>query len=258
MNKKYHFITGLPRSGSTLLTSLLLQNPRFHSSITDPVCTYTKGILDTLKNEPGMKFEVPSKRRADTIRGMIDGYYSSVDKEVIFNTNRGWSHISHVVKEVYPNSKFLVCVRDVNWVLDSLECLQRKNPLMPNTTTSGSMSDSIYERVANWMSPTGIVGYPFSGVKQIITGEHKDSLIIIEYENLCRNPEKVLRAIYSFIEEPYFEHDFENAERSWDEYDSVIGIPVHRVRGMVQVNNRKTILPPDILNMYKDFEVWRY
>ncbi|MBU0835751.1 MAG: sulfotransferase, partial [Gammaproteobacteria bacterium] len=27
----YHFISGLPRSGSTLLAALLRQNPRFHA-----------------------------------------------------------------------------------------------------------------------------------------------------------------------------------------------------------------------------------
>lgn len=33
----YHFISGLPRSGSTLLSALLLQNPRFHAGISSPV-----------------------------------------------------------------------------------------------------------------------------------------------------------------------------------------------------------------------------
>ncbi|MEG5055281.1 MULTISPECIES: sulfotransferase [unclassified Microcoleus] len=34
---KAHFISGLPRSGSTLLAALLRQNPRFHSAMTSPV-----------------------------------------------------------------------------------------------------------------------------------------------------------------------------------------------------------------------------
>ncbi|MEZ2280070.1 MAG: sulfotransferase [Microcoleus sp.] len=32
-----HFISGLPRSGSTLLAALLRQNPRFHSAMTSPI-----------------------------------------------------------------------------------------------------------------------------------------------------------------------------------------------------------------------------
>ena len=37
MNKKYYFMGGLPRSGSTLLSSILNQNPRFYSGPSSPV-----------------------------------------------------------------------------------------------------------------------------------------------------------------------------------------------------------------------------
>jgi sulfotransferase len=39
--KKYFFVSGLPRSGSTLLENLLAQNPRFHA-------TATSGIMDVM------------------------------------------------------------------------------------------------------------------------------------------------------------------------------------------------------------------
>ncbi|NBP58534.1 sulfotransferase, partial [bacterium] len=35
--KKYYFISGLPRSGSTLLSAILNQNPRFYSGPNSPV-----------------------------------------------------------------------------------------------------------------------------------------------------------------------------------------------------------------------------
>ncbi|WP_445305906.1 sulfotransferase [Microcoleus sp. T3_A4] len=34
---KAYFISGLPRSGSTLLAALLRQNPRFYSAMTSPI-----------------------------------------------------------------------------------------------------------------------------------------------------------------------------------------------------------------------------
>ena len=45
---RYHFITGLPRSGSTLLSALLLQNPRFHAGMTSPVGGLFRGMLNQL------------------------------------------------------------------------------------------------------------------------------------------------------------------------------------------------------------------
>ena len=37
MQNGIHFISGLPRSGSTLLAGILRQNPRFHAAMTGPV-----------------------------------------------------------------------------------------------------------------------------------------------------------------------------------------------------------------------------
>jgi len=98
-DKKYHFITGLPRSGSTMLSSILRQNPRFHASITDPLASFINGIIETLLNEPGMKSEMPVERRKDLFRGMFDGYYKNIDREVIFNTNRAWTYLTPQMKD---------------------------------------------------------------------------------------------------------------------------------------------------------------
>ena len=42
----FHFISGLPRSGSTLLSAILLQNPRFHAGMTSPVGALFSGVLE--------------------------------------------------------------------------------------------------------------------------------------------------------------------------------------------------------------------
>lgn len=254
--KAYHFITGLPRSGSTLLSSILSQNPRFHSSITDPLATFVKGTIETLGSEPGMKTEVPVDRRRNIIRGMFNGYYQDVDKPVIFNTNRGWTYLTHVMSDIYPKSKYIVCVRDINWVLDSLEVAHRKNPLTTNTV-SGGPSKSVYERVDAFMDTTGIVGFPYVGIKQAITGNEKHKLLLVEYDQLCKNPENIVNSIYTFIGEQKFEHDFDNVEKQWDSYDAEIGIKLHQVKKKVEFVHRDFILPPDVLQKYTGMEVWR-
>ena len=37
MHRRIHFSSGLPRSGSTLLSALLRRNPRLHAGISGPV-----------------------------------------------------------------------------------------------------------------------------------------------------------------------------------------------------------------------------
>jgi len=258
MDKKYHFITGLPRSGSTLLSSILRQNPRFHASITDPLATLVKGVIETSQDGPGMKHEVPIERRKNLVRSLFEGYYKDVDKEVCFNTNRAWTLLSGVTGDLYPDSRMIVCVRDINWILDSFEVAHRRNPFSTNTATGGH-TGTVYSRAEALMEDKGIVGFPYVGLKQAITGpvNERNRLMLVEYEMLCKDPEKMMKAIYAFINEPYYEHDFNNVEASWDEYDAEIGIKLHDVKKKVEFKQREFILPPDILSKYANMEVWR-
>jgi sulfotransferase len=255
-DKTYHFITGLPRSGSTLLSSILNQNPRFHSSITDPLVTMVKGVIETSQDGPGMKYEVPVERRKNTVKGLFRGYYEHIDKPVIFNTNRAWTLMTPQIKDLFPKSRLLVCVRDINWILDSFEIAHRKNPLTTNTVTGG-LSGTVYSRVEMLMEEKGIVGFPYIGIKQAITSSEKNRLMLIEYDQLCKNPAQIMKSVYNFIGEEYYQHDFDNVEGRWNEYDSEIGIELHSVKKKVEFTPRQFILPPDILQKFFGLEVWR-
>lgn len=252
-------ITGLPRSGSTLLSSILKQNPRFHASITDSLAPLTRGVADNCQEGPGMKTEVPLRRRENLIRYLFEGFYADVDKPVIFNTNRGWTYLTPLVRHVFPESKMILCVRDIAWIVDSFESAHRRNPLSTNTIFGGHSSGSVYDRANLIMEESnGVVGWPYVGIKQAITGNEKDMLMIVEYEQLCSNPEGMMRAIYNFIGEQYYEHDFNNVESSWDEYDMEIGIDLHTTRKKVEFKQRDMILPPDLRQRFNGMEVWRY
>ncbi|MEG3935774.1 sulfotransferase [Microcoleus sp. T3_B1] len=48
---KAHFISGLPRSGSTLLGALLRQNPRFHAAMTSPVGGLVERMLEAMSED---------------------------------------------------------------------------------------------------------------------------------------------------------------------------------------------------------------
>ncbi|MEG3870851.1 sulfotransferase [Microcoleus sp. MON2_D6] len=48
---KAHFISGLPRSGSTLLAALLRQNPRFHAAMTSPVGGLVERMLEAMSED---------------------------------------------------------------------------------------------------------------------------------------------------------------------------------------------------------------
>jgi sulfotransferase len=216
-----------------------------------------KGVIETSQEGPGMKYEVPVTRRRNIVKSLVEGYYQDVDKDVIFNTNRAWTLLTPQIDDIFPDARLIVCVRDINWVLDSFETAHRKHPLSTNTATGG-FSGTVYSRIETLMDQTGIVGFPYLGIKQAITSNEKHKLLLVEYDELCKRPESMIRAIYSFIGQPYFEHNFNNVQASWDEYDAEIGIPLHEVRSKVEFRSRPTILPPDVLGKHANMEVWRY
>jgi sulfotransferase len=46
--KQLHFISGLPRSGSTLLAGILRQNPQFHAAMSSPVAPMMNAALEQM------------------------------------------------------------------------------------------------------------------------------------------------------------------------------------------------------------------
>jgi len=77
--KKYYFMSGLPRSGSTLLSSILNQNPRMHSGPSSPVVATMLALESSLSNdELYLAYPKPDQARK-IISSVIDNYYSDVD-----------------------------------------------------------------------------------------------------------------------------------------------------------------------------------
>jgi len=82
---KIHFISGLPRSGSTLLGALLGQNPRFHGSMSSPVGSLVSRMLEAMSEDNEFSvFITPDQKRALTLAIFSTFYESQADKEVIF------------------------------------------------------------------------------------------------------------------------------------------------------------------------------
>ena len=91
MQNGIHFISGLPRAGSTLLAGILRQNPRFHAGMTSGVGSLMLALLGEMsqRNEFGVFFN--NEQRKEILRGVILGYYKDVHaKKMVFDTNRFW------------------------------------------------------------------------------------------------------------------------------------------------------------------------
>ena len=90
-NKKdYFFITGLPRTGSTLLTSLLSQNPNIHAAGNSPVSQMMYDMHVSVTENCDEQFEALGLDGSEYVSNIIDRFYSKTKSKYIFDKSRSW------------------------------------------------------------------------------------------------------------------------------------------------------------------------
>ena len=259
IDRKFHFISGLPRAGSTLLAALLLQNPRFHAGMTSPVSALFSGMLNQFSAGSEFGPVISREQRRRLLLGLFESYYADkADKHVVFDTSRMWCARMPAVLDLFPRAKVVACVRNVAWVMDSLERLYRANPY-ENTKlfADDSERNTVYARVETLAQRNRVVGYPWTALKDAYYGEHAKSLLLVDYDLLTQAPEKILRLVYEFLGEPWFEHDVNNVEYDAPGFDEALGLSgLHRVRPKVELQSRRTVLPPDLFEQYSKLSFW--
>lgn len=261
-NKKFHFISGLPRSGSTLLSSILNQNPRFSASISDSLISFTKSYINIANSDGGVKSMVSEEKLKDLIIDMFHSYYKN-DNEVCFNTNRSWTSEIPLIKSLFPDFKMIVCMRHIPWILDSFEVLERKDPYTLKPLYGNMNLSNVYQRSHMLMGNIpdtggGVVSDPLLNLKHLVHSEDRHSVLYLDYDALVQHPKEVMKIVYNYLEEDYFEHDFNSVGAKYEKYDEGVKIKdLHTVRDSVGFNKRKTILPTDLWNMYAEYSFWK-
>ncbi|AMK78525.1 MULTISPECIES: sulfotransferase family protein [Methylomonas] len=260
MSHRYHFISGLPRSGSTLLAAILRQNPNFYAGMSSPVGALFSGLLGQVSagSEWGPVVTVEQRRRLLT--GLFENYYADKsDTTVVFDTNRLWCAKLPAILDLFPDAKIIACVRNVAWIMDSIERLYRGNPYENTLLFNDDVErNTVYSRVDTLAQRNRLVGFSWSALKEAFYGEQAASLLVVDYELLAQAPDKVLPLIYSFLGETPFEHNYTQVEYDAPEFDNNLGLSgLHRIRPKVALERRATVLPPDLFEQYANMCFWQ-
>lgn len=256
---QFHFIAGMPRSGSTLLAAILRQNPEIHASITSPVASLFEKLHEQMNaRAPYADLLTPAKRE-NILRGLIENYYAGQQQSVIFDTNRQWCARMSALNLLFPKAKVIACVRDPAWVLDSFERLVQGNPLMQSKLFKPEVL-TIQQRVAVLTASGGAVGFAYDATAEAFYGQFKENLIVVDYDELCAEPATVLSSIYYRLGLAPFKHEFNNIHQIYEQelFDKRFGMPgLHKIRNRVFKLERKTVLPPELFERFKGKSFWK-
>lgn len=259
MDQGIHFISGLPRSGSTLLAGILRQNPRFHAGMTSPVGSMYMALESAMSRRNETAVFIAQDQRKAVLHGLFSNFYESIHQEqLVFDTNRAWCTKLPALTRLFPNARFICCVRDIGWIMDSVERLVRRNAFELSGMFGFEAGGTVYTRVARLASSDGLVGYALDALREAFFGEESDRLILVEYEALVRSPKATIQQLYDMLGEARFPHDFDNVEYQADHFDAALGAHgLHTVRRKVEWTERRTVLPPGLFDRFSDDAFWR-
>ena len=248
--EKMFFLSGLPRTGSNLLSAILSQNPKILSegtsgmvhilAETEKLITTNEAIVHTLTNTNRLDL-------SETIlKSIASIYYKETSAKYVIDKNRYWTNpvlINQIKKYITKDPKIIVMLRPIKEIIESLSYIAQKNDKM----------DWFYS-VIRQGNP---LMYPLEFLKAGVQ-ENKRHFLFVNYKDLVNNPRGTINKVYKFLDIKPFAHDFEEVIHKYPEGD--YDIPgLHDVRKNISTRELNVELEERILEyanyLQKDLEL---
>ena len=258
-------MAGLPRSGSTLLSSILNQNPRFYSGPSSPVLGAMFAVeQDFMGNELYHGYPKPDQVR-EIIGNIPHHFYSDVQQPVVFDKNRAWTaRVPYIEGYIGEQAKILVPVRRIDEILTSILTMIHRNPFQEGQPRINFIDEQLIKtdipindlnRCMYLLGGGGIVYESLNAIMMGFQQNVRDKMHFVDYNDLVDNPEKIMEDIYDFIGEEFYDHDFGSISNIHREDDLITyGLSdMHQVRSKVKKTSPPpaSILPEEIIDIYE-------
>jgi sulfotransferase len=237
--KQYVFLSGLPRTGSTLLTAILSQNPSIYAEGNSALCQVMWDMeLSCSKNS---QEQLNANRRHHTAKDIISElpglYYKGVKEPIIIDKCRTWSLAGNtelIKKYMTEDYKMIVMERSLVDIAKSFGKLYEDN-------------GKPYDLVKMMQPDTDPLMRPVAGL--LLTKQMNDPkrVLYVKYTDLVETPRDVIQKVYDFCGWEPFEHDFDNIVVKHPEDDAFYGLKgFHEVRPSIKKRSNDLKLPDEV------------
>jgi len=257
-------MAGLPRAGSTLLSTLLNQNPRFYSGPSSPVLGAMYTVHDNFQSNE-LYTGYPKPDQVNSIVGsVIRHWYDDVEEEVIFDKNRAWTaRVPFIEGYIRQQAKIIVPVRRVDEILTSMLTMIHRNPFEEGQPKINFVDEQLVKnnipindenRCHHLINQGGIVWESLNATKLGMEEGYGDRFLFVDYNDLVEDPQNELNYIYEFLDEEPYEHTFDNLFNKHREDDlTTYGLgDMHKVHSKLKKtsSNPDEVLPDSIIELY--------
>ena len=251
--KQFVCLSGLPRSGSTILSAILNQNPLIHAEGNSAVCQFIWDLHQS--GTVNAAEQLNGNNRTGTLQDIIQQipniYYKDrpSGKEIIVDKCRAWTNPANVAllrQYLDPAIKIIVLERSITAIMQSFMKLFQKN------NWSKAYRYAILQALL--VPHTEPVMLPLLGM-QMARKENK-TFLFIHYDDLIAKPAETMERIYAFCGWEPFAHHFENIVNAHPENDAFYNLKdFHTIRATLNKEANTVILPPDILAKCQEIDM---
>lgn len=220
-------LSGLPRTGSTLLSAILSQNPEIHAEGNSAVCQLMWDAQISCQTNASEQLRANRRESTqdDIVRAIPAIYYKDVKAQHIVDKCRSWTlpdNMAMLRRYITDDPKVIVLTRPLDEIVASFVRLRQANGWSdPKAGLLDPMSEPIMR------SQFGV-----DHARATNTGE----FLFIEYADLIGDTVAVLESIYTFCGFDPFTHDLDNIVNKHFEDDTVYGLTgMHDVRPTIGV-----------------------
>lgn len=229
MNKQLFFLVAMHRSGNTVFSSIINQNPEI-------VCTAKSMTLEIMKQLFLIKnMEIyknfPDSNSLDNVMDSIyDNYYRDWPQKYIID--RGPATLSGnfalLNKHYKKPFKCIILVRDLLDVLASYTKWYSENP----NAFLNRVGSTDEEKLSEVMRKDGSIAKDLDAIKNAYN--YPEICHFIKYDDMVTNPEQVFFDLYTFLGIKPFKHNFQNLKQieingiRYD--DTVVGNNMHTIK----------------------------
>lgn len=257
MKKTYYFLAGLPRSGSTVLASILNQNPEVYVTPTSPLLDLLIENQNSFHKLPSVIANPNGEQLTNITRAMIDSAWIHRSEPIIIDKNRGWNKNYEAATILFGKKiKTVNTVRDLPSIMASWLTLIKKDP---NNTTDFEVKRKGFACTdENRMAEMW-----FFMVKDCMEGlrhsrKSNANALEVNYDDLIASPRETLKKIETFLELPHWQYDFDNIVNEHNDDDLVAwGMNgMHTIRPKLEKTSKdaKEILGESLYNRFVNLE----
>lgn len=256
--KTLHFLSGLPRSGSTVLSSILNQNPDVYVTPTSPMLNVTVKMQAAWREDPTVKANYYEEQARNITKAILPAFWQHRPEPIIIDKGRGWAKNMRTANALFEKKiKVIVVERDLPSIMASWLTIikKQKDCYIDQTIMRKGFMPTDENRMAEmWFN---MVKDCMEGTQQI-KREVPDQIVVVKYDDLMADPNLQLQRIEDFLGLPKFMYDFENIQNDTADDDLVAwGFDgLHTIRPKLEkiAKDPKTILGEQLFNRFVELE----